>query len=253
MKSMLLGGAMCLFSSVCALAADMGVPPMSVPLAPPPFTWTGCYAGAQASGGWGQKNLSDTNGILAPTPPVTGINLSISGWVVGGQIGCDYQFAPSWVVGIEGEASGGNIGGNTNAALPAVPGDVVNFNVRTDFLASITGRVGYAWDRWLFYTKGGVAWAGDNYGAADLLGTFGFQGAETRIGWTAGAGVEWALWNNWAVKLEYDYYGFGTRSVTFVDNTISGIIGDVDIKQNIQVVKLGVNFHVWADGPPVRW
>ena len=81
MKSMLLGGAMCLFSSVCALAADMGVPPMSVPLAPPPFTWTGCYAGAQASGGWGQKNLSDTNGILAPTPPVTEINLSISGWV----------------------------------------------------------------------------------------------------------------------------------------------------------------------------
>ena len=128
MKSMLLGGAVCLLSSVCALAADMGVPPMSVPLAPPPFTWTGCYAGAQASGGWGQKNLSDTNGILAPTPPVTEINLSISGWVVGGQIGCDYQFAPSWVVGIEGEASGGNIGGNTNAALPAVPGDVVNFN-----------------------------------------------------------------------------------------------------------------------------
>ena len=234
-----------------AVAADM--PMQYPPLAPPPFTWTGCYAGAQASGGWGQKNLSDTNGILAPTPPVTGINLSISGWVVGGQIGCDYQFAPSWVVGIEGEASGGNIGGNTNAALPAVPGDVVNFNVRTDFLASITGRVGYAWDRWLFYTKGGVAWAGDNYGAADILGTFGFQGAETRIGWTAGAGVEWALWNNWAVKLEYDYYGFGTRSVTFVDNTISGIIGNVDIKQNIQVVKLGVNFHVWADGPPVRW
>ena len=104
------------------------------------------------------------------------------------------------------------------SALPAVPGDVVNFNVRTDFLASITARVGYAWDSWLFYGKGGVAWAGDNYSAADLLGTFDFEGLETRIGWTAGAGVEWALWNNWSVKLEYDYYGFGTRSVTFIDN-----------------------------------
>ena len=121
----------------------------------------------------GQKNLSDTNGILAP-PSSYRNQSSISGWVVGGQIGCDYQFAPSWVVGIEGEASGGNIGGNTNAALPAVPGDIVDFNVRTDLLASITGRVGYAWNRWLFYTKGGVAWASDNYGAADTLGTFGF-------------------------------------------------------------------------------
>ena len=85
-----------------------------------------------------------------------------------------------------------------------------------------------------------------------FLATYDFEGVETRFGWTAGAGVEWALWNNWSVKLEYDYYGFGTRSVTFIDN-VSGTIGPLDIKQNIQVVKLGVNFHVWADGPPVRW
>jgi outer membrane immunogenic protein len=252
MKSMVLGSAACLLSSVCALAADMGVP-ISVPPAPPPFTWTGCYAGAQAAGGWGQKNLSDTNGILAPIPPATEVDLSISGWTVGGQIGCDYQFAPSWVVGIEGAVSGGNIGGNTTVALPAVPGDTVNFNERTDFLASITGRVGYAWDRWLLYAKGGAAWAGDNYGASDLFATYAFQGAETRIGWTAGAGVEWALWENWSVELEYDYYGFGTRTVTFVDSTISGITAGVDIKQNIQVVRLGVNFHVFANGAPVRW
>ena len=93
MKSMLLGGALCLFSSVCALAADMGVPPMSVPLAPPPFTWTGCYAGAQASGGWGQKNLNDTNGICLPLLQLPESIFPFQVGYVGGQIGCDYQFA----------------------------------------------------------------------------------------------------------------------------------------------------------------
>ena len=46
------------------------------------------------------------------------------------------------------------------------------------------------------------------------LGRYDFDGLENRLGWTAGAGVEWALWDDWSVKLEYDYYGFGTRNVT---------------------------------------
>jgi outer membrane immunogenic protein len=75
---------------------------------------------------------------------------------------------------------------------------------------------------------------------------------ETRFGWTAGAGIEWAFSNNWSLKLEYDYYGFGTRSVTFIDN-VSGTTGPLDVKQNIQVILLGVNFHVYAVGTPLRW
>ena len=82
--------------------------------------------------------------------------------------------------------------------------------------------------------------------------TYNFQGLETRFGWTAGAGVEWAFSPNWSVKLEYDYYGFGTRSVTFVDS-ITGTVGPLDI-QNIQVVKLGVNLHVFGpNGAPLAW
>ena len=69
--------------------------------------------------------------------------------------------------------------------------------------------------------------------------------SEDRFGWTVGAGIEWALSTDWSLKLEYDYYGFGTRSVTFIDN-ITGNVGPENINQNIQVVKLGLNFHVWA-------
>ena len=172
--------------------------------------------------------------------------------MLGGQIGCDYQFAPNWVVGIEGAASGGNIGGSTGVATPGIPGDSATFKETTDLLTSVTARVGYAWNNWLFYGKGGAAWASDRYSAFDALATYDFEGLETRFGWTAGAGVEWALSDDWSVKLEYDYYGFGTRSVTFIDN-VSGTVGPLDIKQNIQIIKLGCKFSRLPDRPARRW
>jgi len=249
MKAIVLGSAAVSLMSLSALAADMAVPPrFSPPPAPPPFSWTSCYAGVHGAGGFGQKDINDTAGILSPTTGFTTASLNISGYLVGGQIGCDYQFSPNWVVGIEGAAAGGNIGGNTNFALPLLPGDTATFKETTDFLSSVTARVGYAFDRWMVYGKGGVALVDDRYNVSDIMATYDLDGLENRLGWTAGAGVEWAFWEDWSVKLEYDYYGFGTRNITFVDSTISGATGPYNIKQTIQTVKLGLNFHVYA-GP----
>jgi outer membrane immunogenic protein len=247
MKVTLLASAALSLLTVSAFGADMEMPPIKGPLAPPPFTWTGCYAGGQAGGGFGQKDLNDSVGIVSPLTGFTSANLNINGYMLGGQIGCDYQFAFNWVAGIEGAASGGNIGGSTSVATPGIAGDSATFKETTDLLTSVTARVGYTWDRWLLYVKGGAAWASERYSAFDVAGNYDFEGLETRFGWTAGAGVEWALWNDWSVKLEYDYYGFGTHSVTFIDN-VSGTVGPLDIKQNIQVIKLGLSFHVFA-GP----
>ena len=154
------------------------------------------------------------------------------------------------MVGIEGGAAGGNIGGSTAFATPGIPGDTTTFRETTDLLTSVTGRVGYSWDRWLFYGKGGAAWTANRYGALDTLATYDYEGSETRFGWTAGVGVEWMLWHDWSLKLEYDYYGFGTRSVTFIDN-VTGNVGPENINQTIQIVKLGLNFHVFAGAAPV--
>ncbi len=253
MKATPLAAAALSLWTVSAFGADLGMP-INAPLGPPPFTWTSCYAGIQVGGGLGQTNLNDSAGILSPFTDFTSAGTNISGYVLGGQIGCDYQFAPNWVAGIEGAASGGNIAGSAGVALPDIPGDSATFSEHTDLLTSITPRVGYAWNNWLLYAKGGVAWAGNRYSASDALATYDYEGLETRFGWTAGAGVEWALWNDWSLKLEYDYYGFGTRSVTFIDN-ITGNVGPLDIRQNIQVIKLGLNFHVFA-GPsaaPLGW
>ncbi len=67
-------------------------------------------------------------------------------------------------------------------------------------------------------------------------GIYFFDATENRIGWTAGAGVEWAFTPEWSVKLEYDYYGFGTKSLLFIDTTISRMNAPVNIHQTIQVV-----------------
>jgi outer membrane immunogenic protein len=245
MKTILLGGAAFSLLTVSAFGADLGMPPLSP--VPQSFTWTSCYGGLHAGGGMGQKDMTDTAGVLFPITGFSSASLDIAGYMVGGQIGCNYQFASNWVLGIEGAASGGDIGGKTNFAPPGIPGDITTFKETTDFLMSATARVGYTWDRWMLYAKGGVAGAGDKYSAFDANQTYDFEGLENRIGWTAGAGIEWALWQDWSVRLEYDYYGFGTRSVTFIDNTFNaGFSGPENIKQDIQVITLGVNFHAFA-------
>jgi outer membrane immunogenic protein len=253
MKAIVLGGAAASLLTVSAFAADLGIPQAAPGPVIPAFTWTGCYGGLQAGGGWGEKDLTDTAQALSPTSGFTSANLNISGYVIGGQIGCDYQFAPNWVVGIEGSVAGGNIGASTAPALTvagAIPGDNATFKETTDLLASATGRIGYAWNNWMLYGKGGVAWSNDRYDAPGVFTgvPYELQGSETRIGWTVGAGVEWAFSDVWSVKVEYDYYGFGNRNVTFVEQTGLGVVGPENIKQTIQVVKIGVNFHA-RSGP----
>jgi len=251
MKATVLGGAAASLLAISAFAADLGIPSAPQPVIPP-FTWTSCYAGVHAGGGWGKKDLTDTVGIFSGITGYSSASDDVTGYMLGGQIGCDYQFAPTWVVGIEGAASGGNISKTTNFAVPSIiPPDTASFRSTTDFLASVTGRIGIAWDRWMFYGKGGVALAGDRYHADDVQGLYFFDATENRIGWTAGAGIEWAFTPDWSVKLEYDYYGFGTRSLLFIDTvTIPGVTvtAPASISQTIQLVTLGVNFHA-RSGP----
>jgi outer membrane immunogenic protein len=113
----------------------------------------------------------------------------------------------------------------------------------------VTARLGYAFDQVLVYGRGGVAMAADRYDVSgSFAGTpFGFTGLENRFGWTAGAGVEWAFTPHWSVNLEYDYYGFGTKTIAMYDPT-NVLLGNVDVRQSIQVVKVGLNFHIWGAG-----
>jgi outer membrane immunogenic protein len=238
-----------------ALAADMPVKAPNAPAPVPAFAWTSCYDGAHAGGGWARTDVTNPVQVVqdaisaAPvTTGVTTLHLSPSGAVIGGQIGCDYQFTANWVVGIEGAASGATMKSSVRVALPlGFPGDSALVTARTDFIPSVTARLGYAVDGWLLYLKGGAAWAGDKYNiTGTFTGTgFGFEGLDARSGWTAGGGVEWAFAGNWSARLEYGYYQFGHGNVLMSDslNLLSGV---VDVRQSVQSVKVGLNFHIWG-------
>jgi outer membrane immunogenic protein len=251
-----------LFAQAAALAAIMAGPAVAadMPLkeATPfaaRFNWTSCYLGGHLGGGFAHKDVTDPVWLVqdsfgaGPTAGITTVSPAPSGGVIGGQIGCDYQFASSWVLGIEGAASASTMKSTRSVGLPLGNPDTAFVKASTDFLPSVTVRLGYAIDNVLLYAKGGVALAGDKY---DVTGSFqgapfAFEGLDNRLGWTVGGGVDWAFSHHWSVNLEYDYYQFGHSNVLMSDpiNTFAGI---VNVRQNVQVVKAGLNFHVWGAG-----
>jgi len=111
-------------------------------------------------GGWGEKRVSAS--ALAPGISATG---DTSGFLGGGQIGCNLQIGGNWVIGVEGEASAANIEGDITQTVLGITGTA---HAQTDWLASATGRIGWSWDRWLIYAKGGAAWGGDKYSGVPM-------------------------------------------------------------------------------------
>jgi outer membrane immunogenic protein len=254
-KLLLAGAALPMLSNIAgsALAADMPLFVAPVPI----FSWTSCFLGAHIGGAWARDSFTDPaalveNSVLGTVvPPGATVGVSSNGLIIGGQMGCDYQFGFSpWVLGAEGAVSGANLRGNTNLALPlGSPGDIATVTAKTDFLSSVTARFGYALGNWLFYVRAGGAWAGDKY---SITGTFvptatafGFEAVDNCFGWTAGGGVEWAFAQVWSARLEYDYYELGHRSALMTD-AINGLSGVLTVNQSVQTVKLGVSFHMWA-------
>jgi outer membrane immunogenic protein len=249
-------------------AADMPVkaPPVAAPAA---YSWSACYVGGHIGAGWSHAEFSDP-GFTVPgfgtlqnfAPAGSTIDVNGHAGALGGvQAGCDYQFASNWVIGLAGDFSWANIRGQDSDPFFAGknPGPVT-LNSKTDELATITGRLGYAWDHTMVYAKGGGAWAHDRdniqnqfgWGAFSCTGTgaFGFgpcnpSGTDTRLGWTAGVGVEWAFSNHWSALLEYDHYGFGTKSVALFDPNAGpgGTTGLANVSESIDAVKVGVNYR----------
>lgn len=236
-------------------AADLDVYPVKAPFAAR-FSWTGCYLGGQVGSAWTSKDATDPvalvqNGLGGVTVGTTTASMTSTGALVGGQIGCDYQFTPSWVLGVEGATAATTNSATGQFALQN-PGDSEAIALKTDLVSSVTGRLGYAVDHWLLYGKGGVAWASNKYSITGSYTGIPFdaEGQDVRLGWTAGAGVEWAFAEDWSARLEYDYYDFGRNNVLMIDGgnggTNPGYNGPVSFRQTMQTVKLGVNFHVWG-------
>jgi outer membrane immunogenic protein len=110
-----------------------------------------------------------------------------------------------------------------------------------EWVATLSGRLGYAWGPTLLYAKGGGAWARDDY--TITTGGLFFAGADaTKSGWTVGAGLEYGFTPNWSARIEYNYLDLGTETVRFVTTAGGSFLREVD--QNIHAVKLGINFRL---------
>ena len=132
------------------------------------------------------------------------------------------------------------LNGSTASELPLTPfvaallapsgaaiSDTESFGERTDWIATATARFGLASRNWLFYGKGGAAFDRNTYtlshqtifqGPPPALpvveANFSSTASDVRVGWTLGAGMEWAFARSWSAKLEYDFMDFGSKPVS---------------------------------------
>jgi outer membrane immunogenic protein len=227
-RSLYLAAVLCGVPFAAVRAADLSPAPyQKAPVIMPPpvlYNWSGFYVGGHLGGAWTSANWTDPVSGLSDNPTGTG-------FMGGGQVGFNYQTGP-WVLGIEGDFSGTSLGASDT--------DVAGFthSTSTYWTSTVTGRVGYAVNRLLFYAKGGVAFANERDTITGPLGATS-TGTTTPVGWTAGGGVEYALDHNWSARIEYDYLGFGSESVS---GPVAGTLpGSVDL--NIQRVIAGINYR----------
>ncbi|QGM99164.1 outer membrane protein [Methylocystis parvus] len=212
------------------------------------------------------------------------------GFIGGGQIGYNYQFYNNFLVGIEADIQGvaASGGSRTGAGAALVgPGSgatgtpiTTSFSVSQslDYIGTVRGRLGWlATPTLLVYGTGGLAYGGVSSSAAyfstnpaypalsGLSAAWGSAGAfsDTRVGWTAGGGVEWMFMPNWSAKVEYLYFDLGSVTYNLAPTgsiALAGPVGQpwwlnasqVSARFNGNIVRAGANYHFnWAAAPVV--
>lgn len=218
-KSVLLASAGLLAMTAVAAAADLprryDPVPQRAPVYAPIYNWTGFYVGINGGFGWGDSRW-DTTG-----------RFDVSGAVIGGTAGYNWQFQ-QWVLGVEGDLDWSNIKGTTTAVCAA------GCTTRNSWLATVRGRVGYSFDRFLPYITGGLA-LGDIRGSQP-----GFAGAhDTNAGWTVGGGLEFVIAGNFTAKAEYLYVNLGRFNCGIACN---GVNPD-NVRFDTHLVRGGINYR----------
>jgi outer membrane immunogenic protein len=245
-------GAAVLFGQAQAADLPVKVPPLVVP--PPVMSWTGFYVGVNGGFGGDKVEYPFTIGGIPSfnvgniaLPGVAGVSgsasVTSSGFFGGGQIGYNFQFAPSWVVGVETDFQGSDIKGELNLSVNTA-GVSATAGTKLDWFGTVRGRFGYlVTPSALVYATGG--WA---YGQTTTSLSAGALGASVsasfdhdKSGWTLGGGLEYALTNSLTFKTEYLYMDLGTDNIT--SGALLGIPYSIEETTTVHLVRAGLNFR----------
>jgi outer membrane immunogenic protein len=242
--------------STPAGAADM---PVKSP-ATPTYNWGGCYIGVNGGGAASGSDFTSTVGAGTHLTPADAALVSTGGtgsanspnFLGGGQAGCNWV-SGTWVYGLEGDIdyfrSNPQVINGTSTLSDGITTFTVGQSLTTNYLATVRPRLGVSADRNLFYVTGGVAFTKANYTQTYLdalvpSGTGLATGSKSLVGWTVGAGWEYAWTDNWTFRLEYLFTSFpttnGTGSITDAAGGSNPFQGSADLV--IQTARAGVNF-----------
>jgi outer membrane immunogenic protein len=243
-------------SAISASAADLPARPYTKApsLAVTAYDWSGFYVGANGGGAWGHKCwdvVPFTINLLGAPIAVSGSEgcHTASGATAGGQVGYRWQSA-AWVFGVEAQGNWADLQGSNPSQLAFFAG----FANRTkiDAVGLFTGQVGYSWNSFLLYAKGGAAVARDKYESfltAPLgplpTGFISDRGSETRWGGVAGIGGEYSFTRNWSLALEYDHLFMGNRDVGMVYDPafVAALNHNERIRQDVDMVTARINYR----------
>jgi hemoglobin/transferrin/lactoferrin receptor protein len=243
-----------------AAAADLSADE----LAPAPVAAPVLYLGVHAGYGFGHIDGTTTNdnGVVAVNAARESADQDVDGWLAGAQVGYNFQLSGPFVVGVEGDVSFAGISGTdineaTSGRYSGQIASVIDYEI--NWLATLRGRVGVAFDRFMVYGTGGLAFAGETERRTQYIGTrgpdttspsFTEEDDATRVGWTIGGGGEFALTERWSLKGEYLYSRFGDESFRFADarggvggeyDTVTGRNDSNDL--DLHTIKIGVNYR----------
>lgn len=253
----------------------------------PGYNWSGFYAGLNIGYGWGRSattaDFTDSgNGALLNASPG---KFDLNGVNGGGQVGYNWQ-RDMFVVGFEADFQGSGQKGSFAALCAGAPdglqdgictpghrGDntfdpalpvTLSLTQKLDWFGTVRGRLGVAvTPRVLFYGTGGLAYGRvSTSGSVSAINVGGFPGADggtftpvaasfssstTKVGWSAGAGIEGAFADNWSARLEYLYVDLGTVSGSLTTPVIalSGAPLVVGYRSHItdNILRFGVNYR----------
>ncbi|MDB5509533.1 MAG: porin family protein [Hyphomicrobiales bacterium] len=232
MKNIALGVSMLALLTSAASAADLPRRNVAPIFSAPIFTWTGFYLGAHAGYTWGkaQGRYSDGAAIAGSTSP--------GGFLGGLHAGYNWQTG-ALVLGVEGDVDYTRFKGSralTYTATGLATG--LTGKVAQDWQGSVRARVGYAIDNILLYGTGGLALTSvdTTLAGAGVSRTL----TSSRMGWTLGAGAEFAFSHNWSTRVEYRYTDFGRKNATFNAVALVPVVGNVRLKE--QAVTVGVSY-----------